>query len=270
MSDTLTFTLLGTGSSGGVPRVGNQWGNCDPNNPKNQRRRCALLVESSSSAKTTTILIDAGADLRMQLLTSQVTNLDAVLLTHPHADHIFGLDDLRQLCWLMEKPIDVWMDESTSEIVHRSFSYCFTLPTGSNYSVFCSEKRINYPHSFSVTGGAGSIDVQPLLANHGEIDALGFRIGSLVYLPDIKQLADEESLRHVAGCEFLIIDALRYKPHPAHFSVDDALDFINMIKPGKAILTNMHSDLDYETLKAELPAGVTPGYDGQTIVIDST
>lgn len=266
MRQLITYTLLGTGSSGGVPRVGNQWGACDPANPRNRRRRCSMLVRSQSShTDQTTLLIDAGADLREQLLSSEVDTLQGVLLTHPHADHIFGLDDLRQLALFLGHNIDVHMDQGTSDIVMRSFGYCFRQAQGSSYPAFCTEKRIELEQPITVDGAGGCLTAVPIDVEHGDIHALGFRIGNVAYLPDIKRIACSRGFRQLQNLSVLILDALRYKTHPSHLSLEESLALIDQLQPGRAILTNMHSDMDYDTLCDTLPAGVEPGYDGMTI-----
>jgi len=270
MTASLTFTMLGAGSSGGVPRVGGQWGDCDPAEPRNRRRRCALLIERHGAAgKTTRVLVDAGADLREQLLAQDVRELDAVLLTHAHADHIFGLDDLRQLALMLGRPIDVHMDAATSATVTKAFGYCFRQAPGSSYPPFCRERRITHPEPFGIDGPGGRLDVRTVLADHGDIDALGFRVGGLLYLPDAKRVVDAASEAGLADVEVLIVDALRRRPHPSHMSLDEALGFIEQIRPRRAILTNLHSDLDYATLGAELPDGVEAGYDGLSVTLES-
>ncbi|NND91870.1 MAG: MBL fold metallo-hydrolase [Granulosicoccus sp.] len=263
MTSTLKFTLLGTGSSGGVPRVGNQWGACDPTNSRNRRRRCAVLVESSApDGGKTVLLIDTGADLREQLLAENVARLDGVLLTHAHADHIFGLDDLRQLAMLMRTSIRVHMDDATAQVVMQSFSYCFRQAQGSSYPAFCTPVRIEHGTPTLCVGDGGTVEAIPLLVEHGDIDALGFRIGDIAYLPDIKRMVDAYSLNALQGVRILIVDALRYSTHPSHMNVEAALDFIALIGPERAVLTNMHSDLDHDSLRRQLPANVIPGYDG--------
>ena len=268
MDNSLTFTLLGCGSSGGVPRVGNQWGNCDPENPLNRRRRCALLIRQQASiGATTTVLVDAGPDLREQLLASSVTHLDGVLLTHSHADHIFGLDDLRQLALSMDSAIPIHMDQQTADIVLRSFDYVFRQAPGSSYPRFCTDHLINRRQAVNLAGAGGEISAIPLIAEHGDITALGFKIGNLAYLPDVKRISDEASLAALQGLDILIIDALRHTPHPSHMHLDEALEFIEQLQPGQAVLTNMHTDLDYEQLSAELPVGVEPGFDGMELTL---
>ncbi len=265
----LRFTLLGTGSSGGVPRVTGDWGACDPNEPKNRRRRCSALVErfDATGKQATTVLIDTGADCREQLLSANVHSLDGVLITHPHADHIFGMDDLRQMALTLRRPIDVFMDDNTRQTVMGGFHYCFNQAEGSSYPSFCVAKPIVHTESVDVDGPAGPLRFRPFSVEHGDIHALGFRIGDIAYVPDMKRLSNEHSERVLAGVDTLVVDALRRKPHPSHMHLEDTLDFISRLNPRRAVLTNMYCDLDYDTLCGELPDGVEPGYDG--MVIDS-
>lgn len=266
MNNKLTFTLLGTGSSGGVPRVGNQWGKCDPDNPRNRRRRCAMLVESAlPDGSKTTVLIDAGCDLREQLLAADVMHLDGVLLTHSHADHIFGLDDLRQLAIVTRSSITVHMDEATSRVVMLPFRYVFHQAQGSSYPAFCNEARIEHGVATEIEGKGGTVRAVPILAEHGDIHALGFRIDELAYLPDVKRVSDAASLAALQDLRVLILDALRYTSHPSHMNLDEALEFVDLVKPARTILTNMHSDLDYDELIRILPPTVEPGFDGMSI-----
>ncbi len=265
MKNKTQFTLLGTGSSGGVPRIGNNWGACDPQNPRNRRRRCSMLVEQISNEGKTSVLIDTGPDMREQLLSAEVTYLDAVLLTHEHADHIFGLDDLRQLAIAHKEKVNVYIDDSTSSYIMQAFGYCFTQSDGSSYPAICEEHRINAGKSVSINGAGGTITALPFVVNHGDITALGFRINNLVYMPDVKTVTDSNSIAALNDVDTLIIDALRYTPHPTHMNVEESLNFIDKIKPKRAILTNMHVDIDYESINAQLPANVEAAYDGMTI-----
>jgi phosphoribosyl 1,2-cyclic phosphate phosphodiesterase len=261
---TLRLTILGCGSSGGVPRLGEGWGACDPSNPKNRRRRCSVLVERFGSAGTTTILVDTSPDLREQLLDAKVDQLDSVLLSHPHADHTHGIDDLRSLCLAMRRRLDVYMNETTSRIVRRAFSYVFQTPEGSSYPPMANELRLNAGQLCRLEGAGGAIEATPFDLEHGEISALGFRFGTLAYTPDVKRIPDA-SRAFLEGLDVWIIDALRYRAHPSHFSLDEALSWIETMRPRRAILTNLHTDLDYETLLASLPAQVTPAYDGMRV-----
>jgi phosphoribosyl 1,2-cyclic phosphate phosphodiesterase len=258
---SLTFTILGCGSSMGVPRVALGWGACDPNNPKNRRRRCSLLVERTSAAGRTRVLVDCTPDLREQLLEAQVDWLDGVLITHQHADHIHGIDDLRPLFVHKRRRLDVYMDEPTAQAMHARFGYCFATPPGSEYPPILTEHRLQPGKSLTIAGQGGPIEVLPVLQEHGDIPSLGFRFGNVAYSADIKALPTE-SIAALAGLDVWIVDALRKSPHPSHFNLDEALQWIARIKPKRAILTNLHSDMDYAELRAQLPPGVEPAHDG--------
>lgn len=260
--DGLHFTLLGTGSSGGVPRIGNDWGACDPNEPRNRRRRCALLITRAGPGGVTTVLVDAGCDMREQLIDARVERLDGVVITHAHADHIFGLDDLRQLKIRMRECVNVHMDAATSERVMMAFGYCFEQPANSSYPPICIEHRIEVDTPFVVDGAGGPVELLPVQVEHGDIHALGIRVGGFAYVPDIKTVQRPESAAALQGLDLLVLDALRYTAHPSHLNVDESLALIEQLAPGRAVLTNMHTDLDYATLGAALPAGVSVGYDG--------
>ena len=262
---SLTFRILGCGSSMGVPRVALGWGVCDPNEPKNRRRRCSLLVERAQGpGRVTRALIDCSPDLRMQLLDAEVDWIDGVLITHEHADHTHGIDDLRPLFVHKRRKVDVYLDEPTSRAMHARFGYCFMTPPGSEYPPMASERRLVPGQPVSIAGQGGDIEVLPVLQEHGDIPSLGFRIGNVAYSADIKNLPDA-SLPLMAGLDVWIVDALRKTPHPSHFNLAEALDWIGRVKPKRAILTNLHTDMDYAALRAELPPHVEPGYDGMTI-----
>ena len=256
-----TFTILGCGSSMGVQRVALGWGSCDPNNPKNRRRRCALLVERVGAQGRTRVLVDCTPDLREQLLDAEVDWLNGVLITHEHADHTHGIDDLRPLFVHKRQRVDVYLDEATSRAMHARFGYCFMTPPGSDYPPILTEHRLVPGQAVSIDGQGGAIEALPVLQNHGDIPSLGFRFGNVAYSADIKSLP-EASLAALAGLDVWIVDALRKAPHPSHFNLDEALDWIARVKPKRAILTNLHSDMDYAALRASLPSGVEPGYDG--------
>lgn len=259
---SLNFTILGCGSSGGVPRPALGWGVCDPANSKNRRRRTSLLIERrNASGACTRVLIDTSPDLREQLLDAKVDGLDGVLFSHEHADHTHGIDDLRALVIHRRRRIDVWLDEPTSRALHGRFGYCFATPPGSSYPPILNEHRLAPGQPVTVNGEGGSITALPYLQDHGDIASLGFRFGNVAYSADIKSLPPA-SIQALSGLDVWIVDALRPAPHPSHFSLDDALEWIGRIKPKRAILTNLHSDLDYEALRAKLPAGIEPAYDG--------
>ena len=261
---TGTITILGCGSSGGVPRVGQGWGACDPAEPRNERQRCSILVERRGGGGTTRVLVDMSPDLRRQLLANAVRSLDAIVLTHPHADHVHGIDDVRPLVLGARKRIAVYMDEATSRDVTQKFGYIFHTPPGSSYPPLLDEHRITAGEAQSFDGAGGPIAITPFRLEHGEIDALGLRIGDVAYTPDLNRIPPE-SERFLEGLDLWIIDALRYKPHPSHLSLAEALAEIARFKPKRAVLTNLHNDLDYATLRREVPACVEPAYDGMAL-----
>jgi phosphoribosyl 1,2-cyclic phosphate phosphodiesterase len=260
---SLKFTILGCSSSMGVPRVALGWGDCDPNEPKNRRRRCALLVERTGANGCTRVLVDCTPDLRMQLLDAQVDWLDGVLFTHAHADHTHGIDDLRPLFVHKRRRVDVWLDEPTAQALHAHFGYCFATPPDSQYPPILTEHRLVAGEPVAIDGQGGPIQALPVLQNHGDIPSLGFRFGNIAYSADIKGLP-ADSLTALAGLDVWIVDALRKAPHPSHFNLDEALDWIGRVKPKRAILTNLHSDMDYAALRASLPANVEPAFDGMS------
>ncbi|MFG1300305.1 MBL fold metallo-hydrolase [Xanthobacter sp. V3C-3] len=257
----LNFTILGCGSSGGVPRVGQGWGACDPANPRNRRRRCSLLVERFGPGGKTTVLVDTSPDLREQLIEAGVTHVDAVLYTHEHADHTHGIDDLRPLAILHRKRVDVFADEDTSRMLHQRFGYCFATPPGSAYPPILTEHRFREGREIVVEGAGGPIPALPFRQRHGDIDSFGFRFGDVAYSSDVNGFPDN-SLARLHNLDVFIIDALRETPHPSHFTLQEALDHVAMLRPRRAILTNLHTDLDYATLERTLPSGVVPAFDG--------
>lgn len=263
---TLRFTILGCGSSGGVPRIGGQWGDCDPSNPKNRRRRCSMLVERFENAAVTRVLIDTSPDMRDQLLDAGIGSLDAVVYTHSHADHVHGLDDLRQIVFNLRNRLPVWADAATQEALLSRFAYAFVQPAGSPYPPILDLHSIE--GSFEITGAGGTIRLQPFEVDHGSMAALGFRIGGLAYLPDVVAIP-EAAWPHLQGLDCWIVDALRRTPHPTHAHLALALEWIGRAKPARAILTNMHLDMDYATLEAELPPHIHPAFDGMEVTFDN-
>ena len=196
----------------------------------------------------------------MQLLDSEVDWLDGVLITHEHADHTHGIDDLRPLFVNKRRRVDVYVDEPTSRSMHARFGYCFMTPPGSEYPPIANERRLTPDQPVTIDGQGGPIEALPVLQNHGDIPSLGFRFGNVAYSADIKSLPGE-SIAALAGLDVWIVDALRNNPHPSHFNLEEALEWIARIKPKRAILTNLHSDLDYAALCEQLPASIEPAYD---------
>ncbi len=264
---TLTFTILGCGSSMGVPRPALGWGACDPSNPKNRRRRTSLLVERHGAAGVTRLLVDTSPDLREQLIDANVDRLDAVLMTHEHADHTHGIDDLRPVFVRNKRRIDMFMTEATAQVMRVRFSYCFEKPPGSEYPPIVTEHRLTAGVAVAIAGQGGDIVALPILQDHGDIPSLGFRFGGFGYSCDLSGMPPE-SAAALAGLDVWVVDALRYTSHPSHFSLTDALTWIERLKPKRAILTNLHADLDYEMLRARLPAHIEPAYDGIAVELD--
>jgi phosphoribosyl 1,2-cyclic phosphate phosphodiesterase len=264
---SLRFTILGCGSSGGVPRVGNVWGACDPNNPKNRRRRCALLVERFDKGGRTAVLVDTPPDIREQLLDARVERLDGVLFTHDHADHTHGIDDLRGIAFMLKRRVDVYMDAATRDVLTKRFDYCFAQPAGSAYPAILEAHDIRPPEPVRIEGAGGTIEVVPIVQEHGDITSLGFRIGDVAYSPDISGLS-EASLALLQGLDVWIVDALRPIPHPSHFSLKQALQWIERVGAKRGILTHMTTELDYAALKRELPQHIEPAYDGMVVHVE--
>lgn len=263
---TLAATILGCGSSGGVPRIGNQWGVCEPSNPRNFRLRCSLLVTRSGPNGMTRVLIDASPDLRQQMLAAEVDHLDAVFFTHEHADHTHGIDELRVFYLHDRKRVPVWADEKTGTLLMSRFGYCFYTAPGSDYPPILSLHRIVAGNSIEIEGKGGMISLLPIIVHHGNIEALGFRVAGLAYTPDLNGIP-ERSLTPLSALDVWIVDALRKDPHPSHFHLSETLAWVARMKPKRAILTNMHVDLDYGALSRMLPKPVEPAYDGMMIVI---
>ncbi|KIT17738.1 MBL fold metallo-hydrolase [Jannaschia aquimarina] len=259
---TLRFTILGCGSSGGVPRLGGHWGDCDPENPRNRRRRCSMLVERVTEHGTTRVLVDTSPDMRQQLLDIGVGNLDGVVWTHPHADHVHGLDDLRMIVFNQRRMLDVWADEPTYDALKTRFGYAFETPDGSAYPPILTRHTFDGP--ISIPGAGGDLRVTPIPVDHGSIPALGLRIGGLAYMPDVNSIP-EASDWLLQGLDVWILDALRRTNHPSHFSLAEALYWIDRMAPKRGVLTNMHIDLDWATVDAETPGNVTPAWDGMVI-----
>ncbi|TDL91261.1 MBL fold metallo-hydrolase [Meridianimarinicoccus aquatilis] len=260
----LRVTILGCGSSGGVPRLGGNWGACDPANPRNQRRRCSVLLERETPKGITRVLIDSSPDLRAQLLDAGVGVLDAVVYTHSHADHVHGLDDLRMIFFNTRQRLDVWADAATEKDLRARFGYAFTSPEGSDYPPILNLHPIENDADITIDGAGGALTLRPLRVGHGRIDALGFKVSNVAYLPDVSEIYDA-AWAELQDLECWIVDALRRTPHPSHAHLDQTLAWIDSAKPKQAVLTNMHIDLDYATIAAETANHIVPAYDGLTL-----
>lgn len=265
---TLRLTILGCGSSAGVPRPALGWGAADPANPKNRRMRCSLLAEQFSPDGITRVLIDTSPDLREQLLSCDVAHLDAVFLTHEHADQTHGIDDLRSVVMHMKSRIPVYLNQSTAQHVLLRFAYCFERAPGSAYPPILDAHPIEAGQSRTIDGRGGALSLSAFLVQHGDIPALGYRIGDAAYTPDLHDIPPQ-SFPALEGLDLWIVDGLRYKHHGSHFNIETALKWIARFKPKRAVITNMHADIDYETLRKELPDNVVPAYDGMRLELAS-
>lgn len=261
----LTITILGCGSSGGVPRPGSGWGACDPNDRRNRRRRCSILVEREGKTGATRLLVDTSPDLREQLIDAQVEHLDAVIYSHDHADHTHGIDDLRALVLHMRRRIPAYADERTRATLMQRFGYIFETPPGSYYPPILELRSLRVGRTLTIDGAGGEIAAEPFAVEHGPAyESLGFRFDDLAYLPDVS-LAPPAARAAMTGLDLLILDCLRETPHPSHFNLAQSLDLIAELKPRRAILTNLHSDLDYASLLKRMPTGVDVAFDGMTV-----
>jgi phosphoribosyl 1,2-cyclic phosphate phosphodiesterase len=280
MSYNLRITILGCGSSGGVPRVGGDWGVCDPDNPKNRRRRCSILVEKwkitdsgdlPPESERTIVLVDTSPDLREQLLSAKVSHVDALLFTHDHADQSHGIDDMRAIAYRMRARIPTYMDEHTKVFVFRRFEYCFEIPEGRVHPAILElQPLIKSGDIFEIDGPGGVISVQTLGLSHGSTPSLGFKFDNrAVYTPDVWDI-DDDVMGRIDGSEVWIVDALRYAAHPTHAHADKTLSWLARTQCRKAVLTNLHIDMDYDTLSLELLPAQEPAYDGMLIDISIT
>jgi phosphoribosyl 1,2-cyclic phosphate phosphodiesterase len=266
---SLRITVLGCGASPGVPRIGNDWGACDPNEPRNVRTRCSILIEriGQDPNRPTRVQVDTGPDMRAQLLAAGVNFIDAVIYTHAHADHVHGIDDLRAFWQNTGKLVDIYADAATMRRLNEAFAYCFATQPGSFYPPILKHHPAVVGEPIVIDGAGGPLTIVPFRQHHADIETLGLRVGRFAYSCDVSDLP-AESLPSITGLDLWIVDALRHKTHLSHFSVDEALAWIGRVKPKRAALTHLHGDLDYAALKAELPSGVEPAYDGMVIDLD--
>ncbi|RZJ04377.1 MAG: MBL fold metallo-hydrolase [Brevundimonas sp.] len=260
MTGELEFVILGCGSSGGVPRGDGDWGDCDPAEPKNLRTRCSALARLHGPDGVTSVLIDTSPDLRQQVLAADVKHVDAVLYTHDHADQTHGIDDLRVFAMRTRRRIPAWMDAATKAALTQRFDYIFETKQG--YPAIVEAHDVP-PHGapWAIDGAGGAMPVVTFDQAHGPIRSVGYRLGPIAYSSDVSDL-DDAAIEEVRGCDLWIVDALRFTPHPTHAHVDKALEWIARAEVKRAVLTNLHIDLDYNDLRAKVPANVEVAYDG--------
>jgi phosphoribosyl 1,2-cyclic phosphate phosphodiesterase len=255
-------TILGCGASSGVPIIGNIWGNCDPNNPKNRRRRSSIFIDYES----TRILVDTSPDMREQLIDAKISTFDAVFYTHEHADHTHGIDDLRMIYYLNNQTsIPIYSDARCLNELQQRFPYLFGIgdnpATPQDFNPFLEPHVIN-TQPFNI----GDVPLQPFLQDHGTITTLGFRIEDFAYSTDAVHL-DESAFDVLNGVKVWVVDCLRRSPSKVHAHLDKTLQWIERVQPEYAYFTQMSADLDYDTLCRELPPNIRPAYDGQVITL---
>ena len=254
---TVKFIILGSGSSMGVPRADGYSGNCNLNNIKNFRTRCSALIKFDDS----NILIDTSPDLRSQLLKNKIKSIDKVFYTHLHADQTHGINDLRPFYLINKKQIPVFADIKTSRYLNSTFKYCFK----SSYGYPSTLKLKNLKNKHIIKNKKNQIIIESIPTEHGNIESICYLINKkLAYASDIS-LFYKKDYKKLAKLDYLIVDCLWYKNHSAHFNLDQVLELVKKLLPKKTILTNMHSDLDYNYLKKILPKNIVPGYDGMTV-----
>ena len=254
----MKFIILGCGSSMGVPRPDGFFGNCDPKNKKNYRTRCSGLIKTSDE----NILIDTSPDLRQQLLSQKIKKIDTVLYSHMHADQTHGINDLRSFYIVNKKPINVYADQKTSSYLKQNFLYCFN----NNNKEYPATLKLNkIKKKLNIKDSKKKITVKPIKVKHGNVNSICYIINNkLAYISDVSKIFNKD-FKHFKNLKYLIIDCLWYKFHPSHFNLETALQMIKNFKPDKAILTNLHSDLDYKQLYKKLPKNVIPAHDGLTL-----
>ena len=256
-NNNIKATVLGCGSSGGVPLIGNIWGPCDPNEKKNYRSRVSMLVNIDNKYN---VLIDTSPDLRNQMLNAHIKSIDCVLYTHAHADHVHGIDDLRAFCWQRKTPLPIYGDQSTITQITNRFEYAFNsdgrpaLPTLKANIIDLGENKI-----------LDNINFKAIKQIHGKGHSIGYRFSNFAYSTDLNELP-EESKKNLENLDIWVVDCVRYEPHYSHSHLEQTLNWINELKPKKAYLTHMGHWLDYNELKNKLPKNVEPGYDGLTLI----
>jgi phosphoribosyl 1,2-cyclic phosphate phosphodiesterase len=257
----MRVTILGCGGAGGVPLIGNDWGDCDSGERRNRRRRASILVEAEGQR----ILVDTSPDMREQLIDAGISAIDAILFTHEHADHIHGIDDVRTLNRISRRAIDAYAAARCLNVIGRRFDYVFTPPPmeGGKHVFFkpCLTAHEIVPNR---TINVAGIDVLSFVQDHGFMTTLGFRFGDFAYSTDVVNL-DEAAFAALAGVKVWVVGCLGYRPHPTHAHVDKVLGWIERLKPARTILTHMAGGLDYRRLNAALPPGVEAAYDGMTV-----
>ena len=256
----MKFVILGCGSSMGVPRPDGYFGNCDPKNKKNYRTRCSALIKTDKE----NVLIDTSPDLRNQMLKQKIKKIDKVFYSHMHGDQTHGINDLRSFFIRNKNPIDVFADKETSIYLRKTFSYCFDTY---NKEYPATLKLNNIDKNLFIKSKKKNYSIKPIKVQHGNVQSICYIIDKkLAYISDVSKIF-EKDYKHFKNLKYLIIDCLWYKYHPSHFNLDKSLEMIKKFDPRKAILTNLHTDIDYNEIKKMLPKYVDPAYDGLSVIL---
>ncbi len=252
---TFEITILGCGSSSGVPAIGNNWGKCNPNNPKNRRLRSSILIKTPSVK----LLIDATPDLRQQLLNANVKSLDGILITHCHADHINGIDDFRFLNVIMNQDLHLYATKKNIDEIKKRFSYVFEklAPQAKGFYY----KPCLVPHEINGLFKINNLEILSFQQDHGFIESTGFRINNFAYSSDVFDLS-EDVFKKLKNLDLWIVDCLRFEPHKSHAHLEKVLNWINRLKPKRTILTHMNYEIDYDHINSLLPKNCEAAYDG--------
>ena len=253
------FIILGSGSSLGVPRIDGNYGNCDPKNPKNNRSRCCAHLKFSNI----NVLIDASPEIRTQLISNKIKDVEHVFFTHAHADQCHGINDLRAFYIKYKNKLNVYADPTTKEHLISSFGYCFKNRPG--YPAILKMNNLKKKYIFK--NKKANLIIEPIMTQHGYIKSASYIINKKIfYGSDVSKIYNKD-IKKLYNLKYFIIDCLRVEPHPSHFNLNQVLELVKLIKPKKTILTNLHSSMDYQKLKDKLPSNILPAYDGMRISI---
>ena len=256
---SVRFTILGCGSSLGIPRIDGYFGNCNPKNKKNYRSRCSALITFNN----TNILIDTSPDLKSQLLKNKVKKIDSIFYTHMHGDQTHGINELRFFFLKYKKKMNLYADKLTSKYLVNSFNYCFNNSYG--YPAIFSLKKLKKKHIIEKNNE--NFLIESIKVKHGKIKSIMYKINnSCAYVSDVSKIYQKD-LKKIKKLKYLVVDCLRYDPHPSHFNLKNVVDLVDIIKPKKTILTNMNNEIDYNEVKKLLPKNIIPAYDGMSFLI---
>ena len=244
----------------GVPRPDGYFGNCDPKNNKNYRTRCSALIKTDIE----NVLIDTSPDLRNQMLSQKIKKIDKVFYSHMHADQTHGINDLRSFFITNKNPINVFADKITSKYLKKTFSYCFDTYNKEYPAIL---KLNNIDKKLHIKDKNKKISIKPIKVKHGNVNSICYIIDKkLAYISDVSEIFKDD-YKYFKNLKYLVVDCLWYKNHPSHFNLDKSLEIIKKFSPKKAILTNLHTDIDYNEIKKRLPKNIVPAYDGLSVIL---